>query len=1015
MQREATLTARLSALAGTAMLSGILEGMSARMSSPVLVGRGDHMGALEAALDRARAGGPSAVLIGGEAGIGKSRLVNEFTAAAAEAGARVLVGGCLDLGTEGVPFAPFAAMLRGLVRELGADGVAALLPAPGAREFARLLPEFGEAGIEANATVARARLFEQMLTLLERLAEAGPVMAVIEDAHWADRSTRELTAFLIRSQQILDGVMIIVSYRSDDLHRTHPLRPLLAELDRLAWVERMELPRLGRLHADELVARITGREPEPWLADEVYRHAEGNPLFIEELLSSDGGLGAELSESLRDLLLAAVRQLPEQTQELLRAASAGGQRSGHALLGAVTGLAGDGLAHGLRPAVAANVLVPDDGGYAFRHALIREAVYDDLLPGERTRLHTRFAQILGSEPGMVAPGRGVIEQAHHWYHAHDIPWALVSAWQAAEVAGQALAHAEQLTLLARVLELWDKVPDAANRIGASHLRVLEQAATAAHAADEYERGIAFASAALKEADPAAEPVRVALLLEKRAMLGKHGGVDPTADLRAALELVPAGLDDAARARVLVSEAKSLDSPCGPEARLAAEEALTLARQSGDVGTQAAAVGELAMIESFSGDDAAALRMFAQASALARQAGAYRSLLFVAVNESHVLGGLGEHERAAHVARTGIASAHEYGLARSTGTFLAINVAEPLVALGRWDEATDVIEQALALSPPRVNRAGLRLLAAAIALCRGDLADSRALIATARTALGRVSFLHVDTQFYLPLAQLEAEECLSEGRQADALDVVTAAVDRFDLLRDPRYGWPLLTTGARVCATLPAAALRDRGTAERAGVLLGQLRTLAAKMDVSGPVRQASRLTFAAEAGAGPPNTSAAEETLARWDAAAAAWDRVAQPYQLATATLRSAEAAMVAGDREGAAQRLRRAADLADQLGARLLSKEIAALARNARLALGTDHDAGPAPRRLGLTAGEFEVLSLVTAGRSNPEIGAELFISAKTASVHVSSILAKLGVSSRGEAAAAAHRLHLFDPAPAA
>ena len=174
-----------------------------------------------------------------------------------------------------------------------------------------------------------------------------------------------------------------------------------------------------------------------------------------------------------------MQRLPEETQELLRAASAGGQRTGHALLAAVTGLDGDDLARRLRPAVAANVLRPDEDGYAFRHALIREAIYDDLLPGERTRLHTRFAEVLGSDAALVAPGRGLIEQAHHWYYAHDTAWALVSAWQAAAAAGHALAHAEQLTLLARVLELWDKVPDAAERIGASHLVVLEQAAAAA--------------------------------------------------------------------------------------------------------------------------------------------------------------------------------------------------------------------------------------------------------------------------------------------------------------------------------------------------------------------------------------------------------------------------------------------------------------------------------------------------------------------------------------------------------
>src|SRR5215831_7984385 len=305
---------------------GILVDMSPRMSSPVLVGRAEQLAGLDAALGRAREGGPSTLFIGGEAGIGKTRLVSEFVATARQADARVLAGGCLDLGADGLPFAPFAAVLRELVHDLGTDGVAALLPAHATRELARLLPEFGEADPATDPAVARARLFEQMLTLLERLAEAGPVVLIIEDAHWADRSTRDLVAFLVGSQQVLDRVLIVVTYRSDELHRTHPLRPLLAELGRLRWVERMELPRLGRLQADELAAQITGREPDSLLADELYLRAEGNPLFVEELLCCDGGLSAELPESLRDLLLAGVQRLPEETQELLRAASAGGDR-----------------------------------------------------------------------------------------------------------------------------------------------------------------------------------------------------------------------------------------------------------------------------------------------------------------------------------------------------------------------------------------------------------------------------------------------------------------------------------------------------------------------------------------------------------------------------------------------------------------------------------------------------------------------------------------------------------------
>ena len=971
------------------------------MSSPALVGRADYLAELDAALDRARAGGPSALLIGGEAGIGKTRLITEFATAAAGAGTRVLTGGCLDLGADGLPFAPFAAMLRELVRDMGASGVAQLLPGRATREFARLLPEFGEATAEPDPGVARARLFEQMFTLLERLAETAPVMLVIEDAHWADRSTRDLIAFLIGSQQVLDRVLIIVSYRSDELHRTHPLRPLLAELGRHGWVRRIELPRLGRVQADELVAQIIGREPEPWLADEVYRRGEGNPLFVEELLCCDGGLSTELPESLRDLLLATVRRLPEDTQELLGAASAGGQHTGHALLAAVTGLASADLVRGLRPAVAANVLTADEHGYAFRHALIREAVYDDLLPGERTRLHNRFAEVLSTDAGLVSPGRGPIEEAHHWYYAHDTTWALISAWQAADVAAHALAHAEQLALLTRVLELWDAVPDAAGRIGVSHLVVLERATAAADAADEYERGIAFATAALKEIDPAAEPVRAALLLETRAMLSKHSGRrDPAPDLRAALALVPAGLDDAARARVLVSEARYLADPYSRRARVAAAEALELARQQGAAATQVSALCELATIEAHDANDELALRLFGEARALAGQSGAFRPLLYAAINESHVLEGIGEHERAAQVARDGITSAADYGLSRTTGTFLAINVAEPLVSLGRWDAASEVIEHALALSPPRLNRLALRILAAHIAVRRGDLAGAQAVAVATRASLSRAPYRgHRASQYYLPQARLEAELRAAEGRAAAALDVIAAADDQFDLACDARYGWPLLVAGARICTTAGPA-----GPDRVATGLLPRLITLAGKMDAPGPVLQAWRLTFTAVTGADPGGSPGDPQSLACWDAAVAGWHQLAQPYQEATTLLWAAEAALAAGDRDGAAGRLSRAARLAGELGARPLGSEISTLARNARLDLGSGRPAGqPGTGRLGLTTREFEVLRLVAAGRSNPEIAAELFIAAKTASVHVSNILAKLGAASRTEAAAIA------------
>jgi DNA-binding CsgD family transcriptional regulator/tetratricopeptide (TPR) repeat protein len=1005
--------------------------MTARATSPVLVGRAEQLAVLEAALGPSRRGGPSVILVGGEAGVGKSRLASEFAARSRTAGARVLTGGCVELGTEGLPFAPFTAVLRELVRDLGAEGVAALLPGGVTREFARLLPEFGPADGDAGETVARARLFEQMLALLERLADTGPVVLLIEDAHWADRSTRDLLAFLVGRQQILDGVLIIVTYRSDELHRTHPLRPLLAELARLSWVERMDLARLDRRHADELVARILGREPERSLAEQVYLRADGNPLFVEELLCDcdDGRLNEALPESLRELLLVTVRRLPEQTQEVLGAASAGGQRSGHALLAAVTGLTDDALSRALRPAVAANVLTADTDGYAFRHGLIKEAILNDLLPGDHTRLHTKFAAALEANPGLVPPGRAVIEQAYHAFAAHDTVLALVASWRAAEEAGRALAHMEQLALLGRVLELWDKVPDAEQRIGASHLSVLERAARVAGPADEHERGAAFASAALNEVDPAAEPARAALLLEMRALQREHSGNDDVlSDLQTALDLVPPGVADAARARVLVTMATYAGQPYGPEALAAVEEALTLARQASDATTEAAALLELAVLRSRAGDNRVALEMLAQARSAAGRAGAYDSLLRAVIEESHVLEGMGEHERAAKVALAGIASAQDYGLARSSGTFLAINVAESLFSLGRWDEALDVIEHALALSPTQQDiPAALRQLRGEIALRRGDLAGAAESVATARAALGPAGYRHPG-QYQIPLARLDIELRLAEGQPSAALAAAADAVGRLDLALDPRYAWPLLAAAARAVTAAARAAGRDRALAEQAAELLARLRALAAQMPAHGPVQQADRLAFSAEAlraqeavrmaPAAPAAATgrAAQENPASWDAAAASWERVGQPYPLAVALLAAAEAALAAGDRDGVAERLQRAAELADNLRARPLAVEIGVLARNARIrpADGQVARSAPAATPLGLTARELEVLRLVAHGQSNSEIAARLFISAKTVSVHVSNILAKVGVSSRGEAAAAAHRMHLFDAMPA-
>ncbi|GLW09133.1 helix-turn-helix transcriptional regulator [Microtetraspora sp. NBRC 13810] len=956
--------------------------MSTHVVSPLFVGRAKELARLEKALADARAGSPSAALVGGEAGVGKTRLVREFAARAGDA--RVLIGGCLELGTGGLPFAPFTAVLRALARDLGHERLAALLPGGTTRGLARLLPEFGEPGHEGSE--ARARLFEQVLGLLERLGEHEPVILVIEDAHWADGSTRDLLSFLVRSQVTGTRLLITVTYRSDEIHRRHPLRPLLAELGRLDRVQRVELGRFSRREVVRQVAGILERRPAGGTIDTIYARSEGNPLFVEALLGK--GEDGPLPESLRDLLFAGVERLPEETQELLRVASAGGPRIEHTLLAAVARLDDETLARALRPAVAGNVLTVDGDGYAFRHALIHEAVYDDLLPGERTRLHTRYAEALGDNPALLPAPRGAVELAHHWHSAHDPTWALISAWQAAAVARASAAYAEQLRMLTRVLELWDRVPDATGRIGAGHVDVLRQTITVAHLAGEFERALAFAGSTLDEIDAGADPITAARVLRQRGLvkydLSRAGYLD---DLRAAAALVPADPPTRLRGKVLESLARMLHAPAEREERaLLAREAMAIAHEVGDAGTESQALTTVTWGRSRHADPPDSYRQaFARARAIAHRAGDYGAVLRATISETDVLEGAGYHEEAAAAARAGIADAGEYGLARTQGAFLSMNLAEPLVSLGRWDEALEALEYVTELTPPDPYLGSMVAFAADIALARGDLEGAQARFAESRRLFGRGSYR---LQNVLPAIRREIDLLRALGRIDEAREVVARALREQDLMAEPRYSWPVLLAGVRV-----------------AGPPLPLLRQVAEKLPTDGRVGEASGLTFAAEAAlaCGAPDRAA-------FDAAAAAWAALGQPYPEARTLFAAAEIAVAEGGREEAAGRLGRALELAGRLGATPLLDGIGDLARRARIQL-TGGSATDEPR-LGLTARETEVLRLVAAGHSNREIGQELFISAKTVSVHVSNILAKLGAGSRGEAAATAHRLHLFDPA---
>ena len=824
-------------------------------------------------------------------------------------------------------------------------------------------------------------------------------MLALEDVHWADHPTRDLLSFLIRNLRHA-AVLLVVTFRSAELHRSHPLRALLAELSRMPGVNRVELPRLSHSQVQAQLEGILGRPPEPVVTTAVYQRSGGNPLFTEALVNADGTLSPGVPWSLRDQLLGAVKELPEQTQQVLPAAAAGGVRIGHELLAAVTGLDDTALAAALRPAVDANVVVIDADGYAFRHDLIRQAVWEDLLPGERARAERAFAEALEADPALDGDGMVQVRLALHWRGANEPERALRAAWAAAADAADRFAVAEQLQMLEQVLDLWDRVPTAAEHTGTGRAGVTELAADAARWAGEPERGLTLVEAALGELGEADDPGLRASLLLRRAMLRQQALLPgPVDDLQTALRL--ARSPDRVRAEILGQLSRALWlRGRDEEAKRAAEELTALARRLGDLEYQAEALMALAQIGAREGHDVIAALLGARETA--RRIGSVQLEMRACAGITHVLEGRGDHERAIQVGREGLARARQLGLARFAATPIGLNLAGSLTFAGRWDEALEIIAEALDLDPAPEGRAYLLLLRGWIAVARGEHDTVAHIIWQLRPPPADARRgAQAATQLALLIAWLVTEVRLAQGDLAGALAAVRTALARLPDA-EPHYLWLLLATGMRACAEAGPARLPPE--AGDPASLRRALERAAAGIPRPGPVEQAHAAVFAAEAAraAGCPDRAA-------WDAAAAAWESLGQPYPLAYALLRAAAAA-AAADRDAAGSRLQQAADLAGQLRAGPLLAQISRLARRAHVEIAGPSPDGPAVP-FGLTGRELEVLRLVAAGLGNREIAAELFISPKTASVHVSNILGKLGVGSRGEAAATARRLHLFDP----
>jgi DNA-binding CsgD family transcriptional regulator/tetratricopeptide (TPR) repeat protein len=990
--------------------------MGGRVASPTFVGRVEELQTLEAARGRAADGEPAVVLVGGEAGVGKTRLVAELTARCTRYGTRVLGGGCVPVGDGALPYAPIVEALRFLLADVGVNEVRELV-GPSWPELARLLPALGAPDqSDQSEQAAQARLFELLLGMLGRLGEQAPLVLVVEDLHWADRSTRDLLAFLVRNLR-WERVLVVITYRNDEPGQQR-LGPYLAELDR-GPVQRLELSRLDQAETGAQLVGILEAAPAADLVEKVFARSQGNPFFTEELLAVVRAGSGALPVTLRDLLRGRIQTLPERVRQVLEVVAVAGRRVPHQLLTAVAGLADQQLDGALRAAVANQLLVttPGEDGYEVRHALLREVIDADLLPGERARLHARLAQALTERPELAdgPPAVAAAELAAHWDAAGESTRALPARVQAGLAAERARAFPEAQRHYERALQLWDQATDPGGAAGLDQVELLTRAADAAESSGRSQRAKVLLTEALGQLDVASDPMRAALLYMRLG--GEHWAVGDEQACQVALaegvRILPAE-PSAERARVLASYAQSLMLTARwRDAWRRAEEALVVARMVGARAEEGHALDILGVCTENTEYLVEALR-------IAEEVGNAEGIVRAYLNLGAVLSSRGDRGReAVAVARRGLVVARELGLDQAMGSFLAANLADGLFELGEWEACARVLAEALE-----------RETAAAFVLHRikGELEVGRGAFVSACHHLELARQLNQAPYVAVwPLASL-AELDIWEGRLDDAAAAVEGGMGVLQQLQagqdtpDPQLKrlavrfWVLGLRAAADRAELaraqrPAAAVDE--ARQRAEALGGMV---AAVTGQQGPADTEPWMVCHAVLAQAERSRLEGRPDPQAWQQAAQNWDGLKLPYQAAYARFRQAEALL--GARTPRAQiqpGLQAAHQTTVALGARSLRRQIELLAGRGRLHLEEPDQPAPGSQvppspaaSFGLTRREAEVLTLVAAGCTNRQIGQQLFITEKTASIHVSHILAKLGVAGRGEAAAVAHRLGL-------